>query len=139
MVFTVSFRPMISTSSFTFTIPRSIRPVTAHTTRLKPGHTFEAPERLPDVAAKLKRGNPVARSEEGRWAFLPAPQGRLRLYLAGEEILVAREAVPLAKLLCRARRHSAESILKATRNAPARALLEQLFALGALSFTSRRS
>jgi hypothetical protein len=27
-VFVVSFRPMISTSSFTFTMPRSMRPVT---------------------------------------------------------------------------------------------------------------
>lgn len=106
-----------------------------HTTRLKPGHTLEAPRRLPDVTAALKAGDrQVARSEEGRWAFLPAPRGALRLYVAGEEIDVPREAAPLAKTLCRARRHDASAIARLARPVAARQLLERLFAKGALRF-----
>lgn len=106
-----------------------------HTTRLKPGHTLEAPRRAPDVRLRLRRGATVARSEEGRWAFLPAPRGALRLYVAGEELEVPREAAPLAKLLCRARRHAAAEIVVAAKPAAARALLERLFAMGALRFS----
>jgi 50S ribosomal protein L16 3-hydroxylase len=106
-----------------------------HTTRLKPGHTLEAPKKMPNVAAKLKAGATVARSEEGRWAFLPAPRGALRLYIAGEEIEVPREAAPLAKLLCRARRHEASAIVELANPAAARELLGLLFAKGALRFS----
>jgi 50S ribosomal protein L16 3-hydroxylase len=105
-----------------------------HTTRLKPGHTLEAPKRPPNVAAKLKAGMTIARSEEGRWAFLPAPRGALRFYVAGEEIDVAREAAPLAKMLCRSRRHAASTIAKEAKPSAAKELLELLFAKGALRF-----
>lgn len=104
-----------------------------HTTRLKPGHVLEAPRKPPNVAAKLKAGATVARSEEGRWAFLPATRG-LRLYVAGEEIEVDRSAAPLVKLLCRSRRHEASEIAKAVKSAAARELLQRLFAKGALYF-----
>ncbi|MBX3232881.1 MAG: cupin domain-containing protein [Labilithrix sp.] len=114
----------------------------AHTTRLKPGHTLEAPRTAPDakkILARLAKKNAtLVRSEEGRWAFLPAARGALRLYVAGEEIAVPREASALAKLLCRARRHDGASVLAAAKNAAARALLERLFAIGALSFGAIR-
>jgi 50S ribosomal protein L16 3-hydroxylase len=102
----------------------------AHTTRLKPGHTFTPPKRLPDIEKGLKAGKTIARSEEGRWAFLPRKGGLcLWLYVGGNEVEVPAAASPLAKLLCSARRH----VLR-PKNAPERALLERLFALGALQF-----
>lgn len=111
----------------------------AHTTRLKPGHTLEAPTRAPDVRAKLKSGATIIRSEEGRWAFLPAGKGGLRLYVAGEEIEVPKDAAELAKLLCRARRHDAATISKYAKNERARTLLNHLAAIGAISFKARRT
>lgn len=110
----------------------------AHTTRLKPGHTLEAPKRIPNSAAKLKSGAVVARTEEGRWAFLPNGKA-LFLYIAGEEIQVPAPAVELAKLLCRKRRHDAISILMATKSPAAKALFEQLIAIGALAFLPSRA
>lgn len=106
-----------------------------HTTRLKPGHTLEAPKKVPDIAAKLEGGMTVARSEEGRWAYLPVAKKGLRLYVAGEEFEVARDAVALAKALCRSRRHSAAEIRAATKFPAARELLELLFRKGALRFS----
>lgn len=106
----------------------------AHTTRLKPGHALEKPKRAPNAVEKLKRGHTLARSEEGRWAFLPAARGALRLYVAGDEIDVPKGAADLAKMLCRARRHDAAAITKYARTADARALLERLAAMGAITF-----
>ncbi len=113
----------------------------AHATRLKPGHTFEAPRRAPGadvIVDRLARGGHVERSEEGRWAFLPAARGALRLYVGGEEIDVAREAAALAKLLSAARTHPAGTVANAARNAAGRALLARLFALGALRLVKTR-
>jgi 50S ribosomal protein L16 3-hydroxylase len=109
-----------------------------HTTRLKPGHTLEAPTAQASPgkkAPKWRADATVARSEEGRWAFLPAPRGALRLYIAGEEIDVPREATELAKVLCRSRRHEASALAKLAKPGAARALLELLFAKGALRFS----
>jgi 50S ribosomal protein L16 3-hydroxylase len=100
----------------------------SHTTRLKPGHAFAAPKRVPDIEKGLKAGKTIARSEDGRWAFLPAKRG-LRLYVGGTEIDVPAAAADLAKLLCRARRHVLHP-----RNASERALLSELFTIGALQF-----
>jgi 50S ribosomal protein L16 3-hydroxylase len=106
-------------------------------TRLKPGHSLEPPRRAPDaktILTRLSRGDRVVRSEEGRWAFLPAPRGALLLYVGGEEIATPRAAVPLAKLLCSARRHEGGSVRAMATSAAARALLLRLFAMGALTF-----
>jgi 50S ribosomal protein L16 3-hydroxylase len=106
-------------------------------TRLKPGHALEAPGRALDgrtILARLARGDTVARSEEGRWAFLPRRGGALRLYVGGEEIDVPAEASDLARTLCAARRHDGHELRTQARSRAARALLVQLFALGALSF-----
>ncbi len=109
-------------------------------TRLKPGHAIEAPRRVPDeraILARIRGGGTVARSEEGRWAFLPRPRGALLLYVGGTELEVPRGATELAKLLCSARRHHGRALHDATRDAESRALLVRLFAMGALRFTRR--
>lgn len=107
-------------------------------TRLKPGHAIEPPRRAPDEAAILKRlarGDTVARSEEGRWAFLPGVRGALRLYVGGEEIEVAAPAAELARTLSAGRRHDGRVLRKmAAKSSAARALLVRLFAMGALRF-----
>jgi 50S ribosomal protein L16 3-hydroxylase len=106
-------------------------------TRLKPGHGLEAPRRALDakaLLARLAKGARVARSEEGRWAFLPRPRGALLLYVGGEEIPVAKPAADLARRLCSARRHDGTELAKAAPTHEARALHERLFALGALCF-----
>lgn len=106
-------------------------------TRLKPGHALEAPRRAPDakaVLARLSRGDTVARSEEGRWAFLPRSRGALLLYVGGEEIEVPASAAELARTLCTSRRHDGRKLAKLARAADARALLGRLFAMGAVHF-----
>lgn len=109
-------------------------------TRLKPGHALEPPRRAPDAKAilsRLARGVEVARSEEGRWAFLPRPRGGLLLYVGGEEIEVPAAAAELARTICAARRHDAGALLARAKGSAARALLTRLFAIGALSFARR--
>ena len=106
-------------------------------TQLKPGHGLEPPRRAPDatkVFARLSRGDTVARSEEGRWAFLPRGRGALLLYVGGEEIDVPAEAADLARMLCSARRHDGRVLRKTAATSAARALLVRLFAMGALRF-----
>ena len=107
-------------------------------TRLKPGHAIEPPRRAPDATAILKRlarGDAVARSEEGRWAFLPRPRGALLLYVGGEEIEVPAPAAELARTLSASRRHDGHALRKlATKSSASRALLVRLFAMGALRF-----
>jgi ribosomal protein L16 Arg81 hydroxylase len=103
-------------------------------TRLKPGHVIE-PMRRPlaekDLVAKVRAGASLARSEEGRFAFLPKKSG-VRLYVAGVEIDVARDAAPLAKLVCQKRRFDGKEILAVAKAPAARALLTRLVADGAL-------
>lgn len=109
-------------------------------TRLKPGHAIEPPRRAPDVEAvlaRLARGDVVARSEEGRWAFLPRARGALLLYVGGEELAVPAAAAELARALCAGRRHEGRALRRQATSAAARALLERLFATGALSFARR--
>ena len=109
-------------------------------TRLKPGHTIEAPRRAPDakaIDARLSRGETVARSEEGRWAFLPRARGGLLLYVGGEEIEVPAAAADLARAICSARRHDGRTLRSLAKTAAGRSLLVQLFAMGALRFARR--
>jgi 50S ribosomal protein L16 3-hydroxylase len=106
-------------------------------TQLKPGHEMEPRTRPFDATAislRLARGARVARSEEGRWAFLPRGRGALLLYVAGVEIAVPSAAAELARELCTARRHEGKTLRAMARTAPARALLVRLFGMGALSF-----
>jgi 50S ribosomal protein L16 3-hydroxylase len=101
----------------------------AFATRLAPGHELEAPRRPPTasaIATRLARGDVVARSEEGRWALL--------LYVGGREIAIAKDAAPLAKALCAARRFAPDAIRALSKRAAASALLTHLFAIGALRF-----
>lgn len=110
-------------------------------TRLKPGHSLEPPRRALDeaaICARLARGRWVARSEEGRWAFLSARSGAaVRLYVGGAEIDVPPTASALAQALCAARRHEGRALQQLAKSRAARALLVQLFAMGALSFLRR--
>jgi 50S ribosomal protein L16 3-hydroxylase len=104
----------------------------SYATRLKPGHTFEAPRRPPgarEISTRLRRGDVVVRSEEGRWAFLGN-----RLFVGGEEIALTKETLSLARALCSARRHEGLSM----SGAASRDLLVRLFAMGALSFAPKR-
>jgi 50S ribosomal protein L16 3-hydroxylase len=114
----------------------------AFSTRLAPGHTLDAPRRPPDakkIVERLVRGDVVARSEEGRWAFLPRARGALLLYVGGEEIEIARGAADLAEALCAARRFDGRELAALSRNAAARALIVRLFAMGGLLFAPRSS
>jgi 50S ribosomal protein L16 3-hydroxylase len=110
-------------------------------TKLTPGHALEAPRRPPSsavLAARLARGDVVARTEEGRWAYLPAEGGALLLFVGGLEVAVPPGApAALAKTLCASRRHEGRALSALARTAPARALLSRLFALGALRFSPR--
>ncbi|HVH42349.1 MAG TPA: cupin domain-containing protein [Labilithrix sp.] len=106
-------------------------------TRLKPGHAIERPKRALDekaIVARLSSGARVARSEEGRWAFLPRPRGELLLYVGGEELRVPAAAVAVARTLCSARRHDGRALKQEAESSAARALLVRLFAMGALRF-----
>jgi hypothetical protein len=80
----------------------------------------------------------LARSEEGRWAYLSDKQGKgLALYVGGAEIDVPAAASELARTLCASRRHDGRALEKLTRSRASRALLRSLFAMGALSFGRR--
>lgn len=93
----------------------------SYATRLKPGHTME-PGRVP----RLGKRAVVARSEEGRFAFLPRPRGRLFLYVGGEEIEVSAKEAAVARLVCTKRRFTGEELTAAPK------LVRRLFAMGAL-------
>jgi 50S ribosomal protein L16 3-hydroxylase len=111
-------------------------------TCLAPEHELSAPRRPPDpktIAMRLRRGDRVARSEEGRWAFLPSRGGALRLYFAGAELDVDRSAAGLARVICSARRFEGRELAALARSPRARSLLAALFAMGGLSFVSRSS
>lgn len=106
-------------------------------TRLTPGHELTAPRRkLPEatVLARLARGDAVARSEEGRWAYLPKGGGALLLYVGGEELAITALAADLARTLCATRRFDGPSLARLATSKPARALIVRLFAMGALRF-----
>lgn len=110
-------------------------------TRLKPGHAVEPPRRAPSrekIMARLARGDTVARTEEGRWAWLPRRGGEIFLYVGGVEIAVERAASELARTLCASRRHDGRTLAHLASSAPARRLLVELFNMGALSFLGRR-
>jgi ribosomal protein L16 Arg81 hydroxylase len=110
-------------------------------TRLKPGHAVEPPRRAPSrekIMARLARGDTVARTEEGRWAWLPRREGGIFLYVGGVEMAVERSASELARTLCASRRHEGRALVRLASSAPARRLLVELFAMGALSFLGRR-
>jgi 50S ribosomal protein L16 3-hydroxylase len=103
-------------------------------TRLTPDHVVAAPRRPPDaktILTRLRRGDPVARSEEGRWAYLR--DGRL-LYFAGAEHVVDRSAAPLARCLCATRRFAGQDLARLADPPAARTLIASLFAAGALRF-----
>ena len=111
-------------------------------TRLAPGHELTAPRKAPseaDVMTRLRRGDRVVRSEEGRWAFLPArrPRGALLLYVAGLELEVPADAAELARALCTARRFDGGALAKLAKSAAARALIVRLVGLGGLAFAGR--
>ena len=106
-------------------------------TRLAPGHELTAPRRPLDARAifdRLARGARVARSEEGRWAYLPGPRGSLLLYVGGVELEVERAAAPLAQALCASRRFSGPELAALAKSRAARSLIVRLFAMGGLSF-----
>jgi len=109
-------------------------------TRLAPGHELTAPRKAPSttaVLARLRRGDRVARSEEGRWAFLPRPRGALLLYVAGLELEVPAPAAELARALCAARRFEGRELAALAKSAAARALIAKLVGLGGLVFSGR--
>jgi 50S ribosomal protein L16 3-hydroxylase len=111
-------------------------------TRLAPGHELTPPRRplsSDAIMTRLSRGDIVARSEEGRWAYLPRPRGALLLYVAGEEIPVDAKAADLARAVCAARRFDGRELLALAKNASARALISRLVALGGLAFAGRAS
>jgi 50S ribosomal protein L16 3-hydroxylase len=111
-------------------------------TRLAPGHQLTAPAKKLSEAAvfeRLARGDVVARSEEGRWAFLPRSKGALLLYVAGEELDVPAPAAELAHFLCTARRFDGRDLARLAKNAAARALVVRLVGLGGLAFAGRAS
>lgn len=111
-------------------------------TRLAPGHEIVRPKKPPaaaEIVARLRWGTNVIRSEEARFAFLPAPRGGLYLYVGGEEIEVAKAAAPLARAICAARRFDAKDLSARIAGAPARTLIAALFAKGALRFASGRA
>jgi hypothetical protein len=89
--------------------------------------------------ARLRRGDRVVRSEEGRWAFLPArrPRGALLLYVAGLELEVPPDAAEVARALCASRRFEGAELAKLAKSAAARALIVKLVGLGGLAFASR--
>ncbi len=106
-------------------------------TQLTPGHEPTAPRRAPDakrILERLRRGDRVVRSEEGRWAFLPRSRGALFLYFAGRELEVDRSAAELARTLCTARRFDGREVAKLASSRAARELLAHLFAVGGLTF-----
>jgi 50S ribosomal protein L16 3-hydroxylase len=100
----------------------------SYATRLKPGHTME-PARVP----RLGKTAVVARSEEGRFAFLPRARGGLYLYVGGEEIEVPAREADVARLVCTKRRFTAAELLRAPK------LTRRLFAMGALAVAPRAS
>lgn len=112
----------------------------AFATRLGPGRAMSPsarPKSEATLLARLERGGVVARSEEGRWAYLPSrsSQDGLLLYVGGVEIDVPRAAAPFAKTLCASRRFDASELARACRRSrAARELVVRLFALDALSF-----
>lgn len=116
-------------------------------TRLAPGHDLTPPRATtPDatIFERLARGDLVARSEEGRWAFLPrspraGAKSALFLYVGGEEIAVEGSAAELARRLCAARRFDGRELLSLARSKAARALIVRLVGLGGLAFAGRAS
>lgn len=111
-------------------------------TRLSPGHELTPPKKpLPEreILERLARGDVLARSEEGRWAYLPRPRGALFLYVAGDEIEVDAKAAELARALCAARRFDGKALAALAKNASARALIASLVARGGLAFAGRAS
>jgi 50S ribosomal protein L16 3-hydroxylase len=109
-------------------------------TRLAPGHELTAPRKAPSadaIMARLRRGDRVARSEEGRWAYLPRPRGALLLYVAGIELEVPAAAAELARALCATRRFDGRELAALAKNAAARALIVKLVGLGGLAFAGR--
>ncbi len=109
-------------------------------TRLAPSHELTPPRKAPSAEAvmtRLQRGDRVARSEEGRWAYLPGARGALLLYVAGLELEVAARAADLARALCAARRFDGRELAAFARNAAARALIVRLVGLGGLVFAGR--
>jgi 50S ribosomal protein L16 3-hydroxylase len=111
-------------------------------TQLAPGHELTPPSRKPPeaaVLARLARGDVVARTEEGRWAYLPRPRGALLLYVGGEELAIGKPESELARALCDARRFDGRELARLVKTAGARALIVRLFAMGALRFAGRAS
>ena len=108
-------------------------------TRLSPGHELTPPRKALAPAAiieRLARGDVVARSEEGRWAFLPRGEGLL-LYVGGTELEISRAASELARTLCASRRWDGRELSALAASRDARALLVTLFAIGAVTFAGR--
>jgi 50S ribosomal protein L16 3-hydroxylase len=111
-------------------------------TRLSLGHELTTPRKPlaeSELMARLARGDVLARSEEGRWAYLPRPRGALLLYVAGEELEVDAKAAELARTLCAARRFDGKELAALAKNASARALISSLVARGGLAFAGRAS
>lgn len=109
-------------------------------TQLAPGHDLTPPRKAPPAEAimkRLRRGDRVVRSEEGRWAYLPRPRGALLLYVAGVELAVSAPAAELARALCAARRFDGRALAALAKNAAARALIVRLVGLGGLAFEGR--
>lgn len=112
-------------------------------TRLGPGRTLTAPRKAPTLAQVRERLRSarsavcVVRSEEGKWAFLHAPRGRLRLYVGGVETEVARPAAALARRLCARRTFTGDDLEQHLHDREAQALIVHLFAVGGLRFARR--
>jgi 50S ribosomal protein L16 3-hydroxylase len=104
-------------------------------TQLKPGHTLEPPRRPLGTDALLRRlvrGANIGRSEEARWAFLPRGNQGLLLFVGGIELPVSPAAAALARALCASRRFDGPALAALAKGRDTRALLQRLFALGAL-------
>ena len=119
---------------------RSIRWFASFATRLKPGpraHGADEPPGDEAILQRLARGDAMRRSEEGRWAFLPASEGRSRSSTWRRGIDVPRaSAAPLAKVLCAARRTRAASSRSRRRGARRGSSSRDLFAIGGSRFRS---
>ena len=114
----------------------------AFATQLTPGHELTPPSRRlaqQTLLARLARGDVVARTEEGRWAYLPRPRGALLHYVGGEELAIAKPEAKLAQVLCGARRFDGRALATRAKSAAARALIVRRFAMGALRFAGRAS
>jgi 50S ribosomal protein L16 3-hydroxylase len=108
----------------------------AYATQLKPDHPLPEPEHAPsakEIHAGLIAGQSVARSEELRFAWM-AERGAKEItwYVGGTELRVPHASAALAKLVSKKRRFKGAELRAVAETKEAKALLQKLFAMGAL-------